>query len=108
MPSITIYTSEDQKIEKNAFSEFSVCLKNITKKVLQAENNNIHIAYLTSDICYGKPIYFEAKLRKEVFRSEEVMKTYLHQVDLLIEEKMGVKARIRCFMYDVDYIFAKN
>ena len=36
------------------------------------------------------------------------MKTYLHQVDLLIEEKMAVKARIRCFMYDVDNIFAKN
>ena len=91
MPSITIYTSENHKIENEAFSEFSICLKQLTQKVLKAKDDNIHIAYLTTDIGY-----------------EEVMKTYLHQVDLLIEEKMAVKARIRCFMYDVDNIFAKN
>lgn len=108
MPSITIYTSENHKIENEAFSEFSICLKQLTQKVLKAKDDNIHIAYLTTDIGYGRPIYFEAKLRKEVFRNEDVMKTYLHQVDLLIEEKMAVKARIRCFMYDIDYIFAKN
>ena len=89
MPSITIYTSENHKIENEAFSEFSICLKQLPPKLLKPKDDNIHITYLTSDIGYGRPIYFEAKLRKKVFRNQEVMKVYLHQVDLLIREKDG-------------------
>ena len=38
MPSITIYTSENHKIENEAFSEFSICLKQLTQKVLKAKD----------------------------------------------------------------------
>jgi len=108
MPSIAIYTSASHRIASSAFAEFSTSLANLAMEILKAKENNIHISYLTTEIGFGTPVYFEAKLRQEVFRSKPVMDEFLHQVDILIKEKMGVVARIRCFLYDVDSISAKN
>ena len=108
MPSITLYTSADYRINEDAFAEFSTSLANIAMEVVKAKENNIHISYLTAEIGFGTPVYFEAKLRQEEFRTAPVMAEFLSQVDRLIREKMGVVARIRCFSYDANNIYAKN
>ncbi|MFQ0994455.1 hypothetical protein ACGH6Q_05430 [Gilliamella sp. BG2] len=108
MPSITIYTTSDHHLETCDFADFSTSLTKLTKEILKAKDNNIHIAYLIADVGYGESVYFEAKLRQEIFRSESVMNEFSRQVDLLIREKFGVIARIRCFLYDSNNIFAKN
>ncbi|PXZ07723.1 hypothetical protein DKK70_07725 [Gilliamella apicola] len=108
MPSITIYTSTSYKMDPPVFAEFAVSLANLAKDILKAKDSNIHITYLTGDIGYGTPVYLEAKLRNEVFRNEMVMNEFLKQVDLLIKENIGVVARIRCFLYEKNYIFGKN
>ncbi|EIW3594189.1 MULTISPECIES: hypothetical protein [Klebsiella] len=108
MPSITVSTSARYRLDSAAFAEFSIALANLAKEILQAKDNNIHITYLTAEIGYGTPVYVEAKLRQEIFRSEPVMNEFLHQVDLLIKERIGVVARIRCFLYQANNIFAKN
>ncbi|MCP1438426.1 hypothetical protein J3D56_001862 [Erwinia persicina] len=108
MPSITLYTSAAHRINHDAFAEFSASLTHIAMKVLKAKENNIHISYLTAEIGFGTPVYFEAKLRQETFRTAPVLEEFLHQVDELIREKMGVVARIRCFSYDENNICVKN
>ncbi|EBS6880986.1 S-adenosylmethionine:tRNA ribosyltransferase-isomerase [Salmonella enterica] len=108
MPSITVYTTASHRLDEGAFAEFSASLANLTKEILQAKENNIHITYLTAEIGYGTPVYVEAKLRQEIFRSEPVMNEFLHQVDLLIKQRIGVVARIRCFLCQANNIFAKN
>ena len=37
MPSITIYTSENHKIENEAFSEFSICLKQLPSQIVETQ-----------------------------------------------------------------------
>lgn len=108
MPSITIYNTENYRIDASAIADFLLSLANLAKEILHAKDNNIHITYLTTTISYGTPIYLEAKLRQEVFRSQQVMNEFLHQVDLLIQAKLGVVARVRCFLYEVNNIYAIN
>ncbi|WP_147194761.1 hypothetical protein AAGQ96_02595 [Pantoea sp. MBD-2R] len=108
MPSITLYTSAGYRLNDNAFAEFSTSLATIAMKILKAKENNIHISYLTAEIGFGTPVYFEARLRQENFRTVPVLEEFLSQVDLLIREKIGVVARIRCFSYELNNIYAKN
>ncbi|CAM3664288.1 hypothetical protein [Xenorhabdus thuongxuanensis] len=108
MPSITIYTSADYRLDAVSFAEFSTSLANLAMELLKAKENNIHISYFTADIGFGTPVYLEAKLRQEVFRTGPVLDEFLHQVDLLIKEKIGIVARIRCFLYEVNSIYAIN
>ncbi|MBU9835623.1 hypothetical protein ACE2AK_16670 [Rahnella perminowiae] len=108
MPSITLYTSASHRLDAGVFAEFSTTLTRLAKEILKAKENNIHISYLTAEIGFGTPVYFEAKLRQEVFRTVPVLDEFMHQVDLLIKEKTGVTARIRCFSFEAGNIYAKN
>ncbi|MGC6387465.1 hypothetical protein ACMV8I_07305 [Ewingella sp. S1.OA.A_B6] len=108
MPSITLYTSASHRLDADSFTEFSTALTRLAKEILKARENNIHISYLTAEIGFGTPIYFEAKLRQDVFRTVFVLNEFMHQVDLLIKEKTGVTARIRCFSSEASHIYAKN
>ncbi|MBU9814230.1 hypothetical protein J1781_05045 [Rahnella sp. C60] len=108
MPSITLYTSASHRLDAGVFAEFSTTLTRLAKEILKAKENNIHISYLTAEIGFGTPVYFEAKLRQEVFRTVPVLDEFMHQVDLLIKEKIGVTARIRCFSFEAGNIYAKN
>ena len=108
MPSITVYTSAKHRMDAVSLSEFSDSLANLAMGILKAKENNIHISYVTCDISFGTPVYLEAKLRQEIFRTGPVMNEFLHQVDLLIKEKIGVVARIRCFLYEANDIYAIN
>lgn len=108
MPSITLYTSASHRLDADSFAEFSTTLAHLAKEILKAGENNIHISYLTAEIGFGTPVYFEARLRQEVFRTASVLNEFMHQVDLLIKEKTGVTARIRCFSFEASHIYAKN
>ncbi|QLK61525.1 hypothetical protein GE278_12420 [Enterobacteriaceae bacterium Kacie_13] len=108
MPSITLYTSASHRLNAQSFAEFSTVLVRLAKEILKAKENNIHISYLTAEISFGTPVYFEAKLRQEVFRTPAVLDQFMQQVDLLIKEKTGVIARIRCFSFEASNIYAKN
>ncbi|WP_122096440.1 hypothetical protein [Rahnella sp. Larv3_ips] len=108
MPSITLYTSASHRLDADSFAEFSTALALLAKEILKAKENNIHISVLTAEIGFGTPVYFEARLRQEVFRTVSVLNEFMHQVDLLIKEKTGVTARIRCFSFDASNIYAKN
>ncbi|QBJ11480.1 hypothetical protein EYS10_24315 [Rahnella aquatilis] len=108
MPSITLYTSASHQLDAEAFAEFSTALARLAIEILKAKENNIHISYLTAEIGFGTPVYFEARLRQEVFRTLSVLDEFMHQVDLLIKEKTGVIARIRCFSFEAGNIYAKN
>jgi hypothetical protein len=108
MPSITLYTSASHRLDAGVFAEFSTTLTRLAKEILKAKENNIHINYLNAEIGFGTPVYFEAKLRQEVFRTVPVLDEFMHQVDLLIKEKTGVTARIRCFSFEAGNIYAKN
>lgn len=108
MPSITLYTSASHRLDAESFAEVSAALARLAKEILKAKENNIHISYLTAEIGFGTPVYFEARLRQEVFRTLSVLDEFMHQVDLLIKEKTGVIARIRCFSFEEGNIYAKN
>ncbi|MFD3247304.1 hypothetical protein ACFPL2_11185 [Rahnella aquatilis] len=105
---MTVYTSASHRLDADSFAEFSTSLTHLAMEILKAKENNIHISYLTAEIGFGTPVYFEAKLRQEVFRSLPVLDEFMHQVDLLIKEKTGVIARIRCFSFEASHIYAKN
>ena len=108
MPSITLYTSASHRLDADSFAEFSTALSRLAKEILKARENNIHISYLIAEIGFGTPVYFEAKLRQEVFRTASVLNEFMHQVDLLIKEKTGIAARIRCFSFEASHIYAEN
>lgn len=108
MPSITIYTSKTHQLDTDSFTDFSKYLVNLSIDLLNAKEDNIHISYNTVEIGFGTKVYFEVKLRKELFRTKEVLNEYINQVDLLIKERIGVVARIRCFFYECNNIYSKN
>ncbi|PZL85680.1 hypothetical protein CKF42_15925 [Pantoea sp. ARC270] len=108
MPSITLYASENHRFEAESFATFSTALAGLAREILKAKENNIHISYVTAEISFGTPIYFEARLRQEIFRTASLMEEFTHQVDLLIKERTGVSARIRCFSFDASNIYGKN
>lgn len=108
MPSITLYTSAGYRLDNDDFMQFSASLAKITKEILTAKENNIHITYLTAEISVGTPVYLEAKLRQEDFRNQLVLNEFLSEVDLLINKYFGIFARIRCFLYGTEQIFARN
>lgn len=108
MPSITLYVSASHQISKDSRAAFSVAIADIAMNILKAKDNNIHISYLSAEVDFGTPVYFEARLRQEAFRTQTVLDEFLHRVDLLIREKMGVTARIRCFAFEANHIYAKN
>lgn len=108
MPSITLYTSAGHRLDNDDFIQFSTSLAKITKEILKAKENNIHITCLTAEINVGTPVYLEAKLRQEDFRNQLVLNEFLSEVDLLIDKYFGIFARIRCFLYGTEQIFARN
>ncbi len=108
MPSITLYTSAGHRLDNDEFIQFSASLAQITKEILKAKENNIHITCLTAEINAGTPVYLEAKLRQEDFRNQLVLNEFLSEVDLLINKYFGIFARIRCFLYGTEQIFARN
>lgn len=108
MPSITLYTSEGHRLDNDDFMQFSASLAKLTKEILKAKENNIHITCLTGEINVGTPVYLEAKLRQEDFRNQLVLNEFLSEVDLLINKYFGIFARIRCFLYGAEQIFARN
>lgn len=108
MPSITIVTSAEHHLDASSFSEFSARLAQLCMEIIQAKENNIHISYVTAEVGFGTPVYAEARLRQEEFRTLPVMEEFMRKVDLLIKEKTGVTARIRCFSFDANSVFAKN
>ncbi len=108
MPSITLYTSAGHRLDNDDFMQFSASLAQITKEILKAKENNIHITCLTAEINVGTPVYLEAKLRQEDFRNQLVLNEFLSEVDLLINKYFGIFARIRCFLYGTEQIFARN
>lgn len=108
MPSITLYTSAGHRLDDDDFIQFSTSLAKITKEILKAKENNIHITCLTAEINVGTPVYLEAKLRQEDFRNQLVLNEFLSEVDLLINKYFGIFARIRCFLYGTEQIFARN
>ncbi|MXP48616.1 hypothetical protein FD733_01390 [Pantoea sp. Eser] len=108
MPSITLYTSATHRLDADSFAEFSKTLVNLARDILKAKENNIHISYVIAETEFGTPVYFEASLRQEVFRTVPVLDDFMHQVDLLIKEKTGVIARIRCLSFEADNTYATN
>jgi len=108
MPSITLYTSENYRFDCESCENFSTILAGLAQKILKAKRDNIHISYLTAEIGFGTPIYFEARLRQEMFRTADLMEEFMYQVDVLIKEMTGVSARIRCFSFDASNIYGKN
>ena len=108
MPSITLYTSAGHRLDNDDFMQFSASLAKITKEILKAEENNIHITCLTAEINVGTPVYLEAKLRQEDFRNKAILNEFLAEADRLINKYFGVFARIRCFLYGTEQIFARN
>ena len=108
MPSITLYTSAGHRLDNDEFIQFLASLAKITKEILKAKENNIHITCLTGEISIGTPVYLEAKLRQEDFRNEVVLNEFLSEADLLINKYFGISARIRCFLYGAEQIFARN
>ena len=108
MPSITLYTSAGHRLDNDDFMQFSASLAQITKEILKAKENNIHITCLTAEINVGTPVYLEAKLRQEDFRNKAILNEFLAEADRLINKYFGVFARIRCFLYGTEQIFARN
>ncbi|MGK3141674.1 hypothetical protein [Pantoea sp. C2G6] len=108
MPSITLYTSESYRFDGESCAKFSTALAGLAQEILKAKHNNIHISYLIAEIGFGTPIYFEARLRQELFRTADLMEEFMQQVDVLIKEMTGVSARIRCFSFDASNIYGKN
>ncbi|PCE34148.1 hypothetical protein BZL54_00880 [Burkholderia ubonensis subsp. mesacidophila] len=108
MPNITVFISESNRLKPDIASELSSSFKDLCVEVLRAKESNVHVCYVYSEIGFGTPIYIEVKLRKEVFRTAPVLNDFVSEIDLLIRERVGVVARIRCFSYENDSIHAKN
>lgn len=108
MPNITVFISGNNRLSSNVASALSSSFANLCVGVLKAKESNVHVCYVSAEVGFGTPIYVEVKLRKEVFRPAPVLSDFVNEVDLLIREKTGVVARIRCFSYESDSIHAKN
>ena len=56
----------------------------------------------------GHPAYAEIKYRLEPFRTPSVMDDFMARLDEAIKRHAGLTARIRCFGYPADTIYARN
>lgn len=108
MPNITVFISESNRLKPDVASVLSSSFAELCVGVLRAKESNVHVCYVYAEIGFGLPVYVEVKLRKEAFRTTASLGDFVNEVDLLIKEKTGLVARIRCFSYENDSIHAKN
>lgn len=108
MPNLTFYISEvlfEQMIDVSALTQDcqSLCVEH-----LGAELEKVHIIYISVKPGCGHPIYVELIYRLLANRSPEVMTSFMHELDQLIQKTMHVTSRIRCFAYPPQQLYAYN
>jgi hypothetical protein len=108
MPNVTIFIPRDKMPEQQVLAEFTEDCTKLCTDVLKAALDKVHIIYVEILHGRGHSAYVEVKYRLETFRPPAVMNEFMAGVESALLNRAGLKARIRCFGYAAETIYAKN
>jgi hypothetical protein len=109
MPNVSVFIAASRMPERAALDAFTEACTDLCTGILKAALDKVHIIFvpvLTEG--RGQDAYVEIKYRLETFRPAEVMKTFIDELDAAAKQQLGLTARIRCFGYAADAIYAAN
>jgi hypothetical protein len=109
MPNVSVFIPAAKMPDEAALDAFTGQCTALCTGVLKAALDKVHIIFVpVLSQGRGHDAYIEVKYRLETFRPPEVMNDFIAKLDSVVTEQFGRTARIRCFGYGADAIFALN
>jgi hypothetical protein len=109
MPNVSVFVPASKMPDKVALDVFTDACTELCTGVLKAALDKVHIIFIpVLSEGRGQDAYVEVKYRLEAFRPPEVMKDFIGRLDAVVKERFSLTARIRCFGYAADAIYAIN
>jgi len=109
MPNVSVYIPSARMPDTAALERFTEECTELCTGILRAALNNVHIIFIpVLPQGRGHDAFVEVQYRLEKFRSPEVMAEFLTKIDRTVKERFGFTARIRCFGYGPEAIYALN
>ncbi|WP_111895322.1 hypothetical protein [Acinetobacter sp. MB5] len=106
MPNLSFYLSEELFEHMTDVSSLTQDCQSLCVEHLGAEMEKVHIIYISVKSGCGHPIYVELIYRLLASRSPEVMTSFMHKLDQIIQKTLGAIPRIRCFGYPHQQLYA--
>jgi hypothetical protein len=109
MPNVSVFIPAARMPDEAALDAFTAQCTALCTGVLKAALDKVHIIFVPV-LAQGRghDAYIEVKYRLETFRPPKVMKDFIAQLDSVTKHGFGRTARIRCFGYGPDSLFALN
>jgi hypothetical protein len=108
VPNLTIYIAAEEMPAVEALDTLTEQCTTLCTTTLQASLENVHIIYVPVSRGRGHPVFAEILLREESFRTPAVLDHFMQQIDHAIKDNTGLTARIRCFGFPKQHIYARN
>ncbi|WJV63408.1 hypothetical protein PCO87_04810 [Pectobacteriaceae bacterium C52] len=108
MPNISFYISDDKFDELTGLPALTHRCAELCTGILQAEPDKVHIIYIAIRHGRGHPVYAEVCYRLEPHRTPEVMASFISDLEAVIQQEIGLMARIRCFGSAPSQIYSRN
>lgn len=108
MPNITFFIAAENMPRDEVLRQLTSTCTELCTGTLKAALANVHIIYLAVQQGRGHPVFAELQYRLEPFRTAEVMSEFMEKLDIAIARETHFTARIRCFGYGAQSIFARN
>ncbi len=108
MPNVSVFITRSKMPDEAHRADFTARCTVLCTGNLRAAIEKVHIVFVPVEPGFGHDAYVEIKYRDESFRTPEVMKDFLVQLDRLTGETLGCTTRLRCFGYTAPLIHALN
>ena len=109
MPNASLFIPDTRMPAGDALDRFTDECTELCTGVLKAAQDKVHIIFVpVLPQGRGREAYVEIKYRLETFRPPEVMADFIARLDTAVKKNFGLVARIRCFGYQADAIYALN
>ena len=108
MPNVTIFIPVNEMPSDEVFAELTAQCTQLCTDILLAALENVHIIYVPALLGRGHWLFADVRYRLVSFRTEAVMQTFMKSLDEAISSCTGHVARIRCFGYAAESLYARN
>lgn len=109
MPNVSVFIPSPRMPDAAALERFTEECTELCTGLLKATLDKVHIIFIpVLPQGRGQDAFVEVKYRLETFRPPEVMDEFIAKVDRVVKDRFGFTARIRCFGYGPQVIFALN
>lgn len=109
MPSVALHYGPDHSLNAEHFKKLGDALVDAAQRVLGAELDKIQVMPIElAHTPVGRPIYIEIKARDTASRPDELLQSFVDEVDEISFQAFKVRCRIRYFKYPGTFLVATN